>query len=133
MLENELNNYIGLKMKQFRSRKKMTQLDLAKILGVSKSAVANYEQGIRAPKQDLLFKMADVFGVSLDEFFPEQLNAPRETKLEIDKGAGIEIHESMEGSLERQESYLISLLQVQNGILTELKQIRKYLEDKNNE
>lgn len=131
-MDNELAMYAGGVIRRLRREAGLNQTQLAKSVGITTAAISKYENGERAPKQDMLFKLADVLNVSVNEFFPESGSDSDNKILNFDKGAGIEIHESMEGSLERQESYLISLLQVQNGILTELKQIRKYLEDKNN-
>lgn len=138
-LDTKLALYAGTKTRELRQKNKMNQSQLANLLGLTTATISKYENGTQIPKLSMLFALSDIFNVSVDEFFPnkeedvsENEKAIENPRLELDKEAGIEIHESMEGSLERQESYLISLLQVQNGILTELKQIRKYLEDKNN-
>ena len=44
----------------------MTQADLAEQLGISKSAISMYERGAREPELDLLQRMADLFGVSVN-------------------------------------------------------------------
>ena len=44
----------------------MTQADLAAELGISKSAVSMYERGNREPELELLERMADLFGVSVN-------------------------------------------------------------------
>lgn len=48
----------------------LTQKELGKKVGVSNSAIANYEKGFRAPLQDTLFKLAETFNVSVNKFFP---------------------------------------------------------------
>ncbi len=63
--------YAGQKIKYFREQKRWTQTDLAKKVGIGKTAVANYESGLRSPKQDILFDLAKVFDISINEFFPE--------------------------------------------------------------
>lgn len=67
----DITKYAGTKIKYFREQKSWTQTDLADKLGIGKSAVANYEAGTRAPKQDILFALAKTFEVSINEFFPE--------------------------------------------------------------
>ncbi|MTD23323.1 helix-turn-helix domain-containing protein [Enterococcus faecium] len=59
-----------MKIKELRKKHRITQEDLAKKLGIGKSAISNYESGYRMPKQDLLFKLANIFDVSVDNFFP---------------------------------------------------------------
>ena len=54
-------------LKKLRKEKGWTQRSLAKRLGVSTSAVANWEQGDRVPKADTLTEIASIFGVSVDE------------------------------------------------------------------
>lgn len=44
----------------------MSQLQLAQKLNVSPSTIGMYEQGRRIPALDILIKMANLFGVSLD-------------------------------------------------------------------
>ena len=45
----------------------MKQQDVADALGVSRPTYANYESGRRAPDIDTLIKLADVYGITLDE------------------------------------------------------------------
>ena len=66
----ELKNYIGEKIKYLRKSAKMTQNDLAKILGTTKQTISRYEKGERKGNQDILFTLCDVFNVSIDDFFP---------------------------------------------------------------
>lgn len=66
----ELKNYIGEKIKYLRKSAKMTQNDLAKILGTTKQTISRYEKGERKANQDILFTLCDVFNVSIDDFFP---------------------------------------------------------------
>lgn len=70
MEERELAIYSGAKIKTLRKNKKMTQQELGDKVGVSNSAIANYEKGFRAPLQDTLFKLAEEFEVSINDFFP---------------------------------------------------------------
>lgn len=49
-----------------RESKKMTQEDLAKILGTSAGSIGNYEQGSRMPRNDTMKKIAEYFNVSVD-------------------------------------------------------------------
>lgn len=57
----------GQRLKELRKQKPgLTQLDMAKFLGVAKSTYASYEQGKRTPDVEIQNKIADFFGVSLD-------------------------------------------------------------------
>lgn len=68
----ELNTFVGQKIKELRKSRKMTQTELAEILGTTKQSISRYENGQRKADQDVLFSLAEIFKVSIDEFFPEQ-------------------------------------------------------------
>lgn len=53
-------------IKAIRESKNLTQKDCADLLGITIRAWQTYEQGVSEPKQELLFKIADMFDVSLD-------------------------------------------------------------------
>ena len=44
-----------------------SQAKVAAALGVSRAAYTNYENGLREPSMDVMLKLADFYGVSLDE------------------------------------------------------------------
>ncbi|MCT7752240.1 MAG: helix-turn-helix domain-containing protein [Lactobacillus iners] len=70
MEERELAIYSGNVIRELRNSMGLTQKELGKKVGVSNSAIANYEKGFRAPLQDTLFKLAETFNVSVNKFFP---------------------------------------------------------------
>ncbi len=53
-------------IKNVRERKSLTQKECADALGITLRAWQTYEQGVSEPKQELLCKIADMFGVSID-------------------------------------------------------------------
>ena len=55
-------------LKCLRRERKMTQQNLAKIFHISQTSVSKYETGEAVPDLETIVKMADFFGVSLDEF-----------------------------------------------------------------
>ncbi len=58
-------------IKRCREQAKMTQAELAIMLGVTEMTISNYERGEREPSIDNLKKMADIFGVTVDELISE--------------------------------------------------------------
>ncbi len=54
------------RLKQLRNEKKMSRDDLANKIGVSYSAIAKYETGIREPDYDTLIKLSRFFDVTSD-------------------------------------------------------------------
>lgn len=57
----------ALNLKRIRQDKRMTQDELAKRIGVSRSAIGMYESGAREPDYETLEALADVFNVSMDD------------------------------------------------------------------
>lgn len=55
-----------MKLKEIRKSKGITQQKLAKELYITQQALCNYEQGKREPNIQMLIKLADYFGVSVD-------------------------------------------------------------------
>lgn len=51
---------IGSRIKELRIKRGLTQEELAKQIGVTKGAVANYENEVSSPKIDLMYKLFDV-------------------------------------------------------------------------
>ena len=56
----------GSQLKKLRKNNKITQKELAKILGLAQTTIANYENNSRFPNQETLIEIADYFGVTLD-------------------------------------------------------------------
>ena len=50
----------------FREVKLLTQAELAKKLNISPHALAGYEDGSKRPQHSTLIKIADFFGISVD-------------------------------------------------------------------
>lgn len=48
-----------------RTAKRLSQYDLARLLGLSRGQISNYELGTRRPDYETLTKLADFFGVSV--------------------------------------------------------------------
>ncbi len=54
------------RIKKERESMHLSREDLSKMLGISYSAIAMYEQGNREPNNDLALKMCEIFNCSLD-------------------------------------------------------------------
>lgn len=57
---------ISERIKDLRTAKKLTQTDLAKIVGLTYIQIGRYETGKSAPSADVLNKMADALGTTTD-------------------------------------------------------------------
>lgn len=56
----------GNTLKTLRLQNKFTQAELAKKLGLTKSVISAYENGLRLPSYDVLIHIARIFNVSTD-------------------------------------------------------------------
>lgn len=58
---------LGKHLAALRKKHKFRQTDLAQKLDVSQQVISNIERGQTAPDIELLQKMADIYGISLDQ------------------------------------------------------------------
>lgn len=74
---------LGARLAYLRRQKGLSQRELAKLLGVAQSTIAMYEGGNRTPDPEMLQRIADFFGVSLDYLMDRQesLDPPWLSKL----------------------------------------------------
>ena len=63
---------LGDKIKLYRENKKMTQNDLADILEVSSGTISKYESGALEPNIESLKRLAELFGISIDELLNDE-------------------------------------------------------------
>ncbi len=55
------------RIRELRQKKELSQEELARLLGVDRSAVAKWETGGNFPRAENMIAMARLFGCSLDE------------------------------------------------------------------
>ena len=56
----------GIRLKELRNQRNLTQLEVGKYIGVTRSTVAGYECKGKEPSFAILIAIADFFDVSLD-------------------------------------------------------------------
>jgi transcriptional regulator with XRE-family HTH domain len=57
---------IGQKIKELRKENNLTQKQLAKILGISETGFASWEQGLSEPNTESIAQLCRIFNVSAD-------------------------------------------------------------------
>lgn len=67
---------IGKRIKEARNALHMTQEELATLLGVTKGAIANYENETSHPKEPVMYKMFDALKVDANYLFQDVANLP---------------------------------------------------------
>ena len=55
-----------MNLKEIRTRRNMTQRAVADYIGCSSVVYSRYERGTRQPSIEMLLKLADLFGVTVD-------------------------------------------------------------------
>ena len=70
----------GEKIKLYRENRKMTQNEVADILGVSSATISKYESGALEPNIESLKRLAELFEISIDELLNDE-----EKKFDISK------------------------------------------------
>lgn len=56
-------------LKKMRLENRLTQEELAKIIGISQQQLSQYEKGINYPKIEIAKKLSDFFNISINEIF----------------------------------------------------------------
>lgn len=54
-------------LKRIRMQKNMTQVELAEMLGISRTAVSMWETGNALPRAEILKRLAKILGCTIDE------------------------------------------------------------------
>ena len=57
------------RLREYRTEGNYRQKDLAKKIGVTRQAYGFYESGMAKPPLDKATKLADIFGVSIEDIF----------------------------------------------------------------
>ena len=74
---------LGLKVKEFRKQRKITQEKLAEIIGVDNGDISKLEVGQNFPSISTLERIADALGVELYELFQFTRRKDKDFKDEI--------------------------------------------------
>ena len=112
---NEDNKY-GKRLKGLRERYGYSQEELAKLLNVSRSRIANYEQGTREPDMEMQEALADFFNVTLDYLFGHSTKSLADQLREISAAP-----EDIDRFVEFFKLYQKASPEIQNSVLTILK------------
>lgn len=61
----------GSKIREYRTKNKMTQKSLASLVGISQTMVSKIEKGMRVPTDESLRNFSSVLGIPLDDLTTE--------------------------------------------------------------
>jgi len=69
---------IGFRIKEARESLGLTQTELGKIVGVTGSAITNYENETSHPKEPVMYKLIEALKVDANYLFQDCVNLPKE-------------------------------------------------------
>lgn len=69
-MKKNISEFVGSRIKSIRLNDKLTQKELGEKLGVKHNTISSYEKGTNEPEQDMLYKLANILNVSINDFFP---------------------------------------------------------------
>lgn len=70
--DKEMRDIVRKKLIECRTERELTQTDVGKIVGKSKTAIASWEQGLSMPDIITLYKLVNYYGVTLDYMYGEE-------------------------------------------------------------
>lgn len=91
----ENKNHIGTKLFKIRNERGETQEHVAECVGITYVSLSRYENGQRMPKMDILARLAEHYGVTVDELMGRD---DADTKKEPATDGG---HDESSGSVHR--------------------------------
>lgn len=68
---------IGYRIKEARERLGLTQTELGSKVGVTGSAITNYEKETSHPKEQIIYKLMEILGVDANYLFQDVVNIPK--------------------------------------------------------
>ena len=74
---------LGMMISSLRREKGMTQLELAEKMGVTDKAVSKWERDLSYPDLNSIPKLAEIFGVSVEDLMQNRLESQGEEKKDI--------------------------------------------------
>ena len=74
---------LGDRIKEHRQKSGMSQEKVAEFVGVSRQAVTKWEANQTAPSTENLFKLAEIFGIKVDDLLESENNEKQSTAEEI--------------------------------------------------
>lgn len=75
---------IGSRIKERREELGITQVELAALIGVSKGSIGNYECGVSAPNEKILYKLFTALKCDANYLYQDDIQTLNETKFKVD-------------------------------------------------
>lgn len=82
---DKLNFTIAKKLTELRKQSKLTQAELAEKLNYSDKAVSKWEKGDSVPTIEVLYKLSELYGVSIDYIVGREEKTPEKNTAKVKK------------------------------------------------
>ena len=89
---------LNSRIKERREDLKLTRIELANLIGVTPSAIANYENGVSSPKVELLYKLFDALKCDANYLYQDEMTKliKAEAQLSESESSHIKKYRSLE-------------------------------------
>lgn len=74
---------IGYRIKEAREQLRLTQTELGKKVGVTGSAITNYEKETSHPKEQVIYKLMEVLGVDANYLFQDCIHTSKQNDISL--------------------------------------------------
>jgi len=89
----------GVRLRELRTRRGLSQTDLARLVGVTPSTISQVESNLIYPSLPALLKMAEVLGVELNSFFQDMRSIRQKVVFPMAEATEIKFTEFPAGSI----------------------------------
>ncbi len=84
-------------LRSYRKQKKMTQQEVAARIGLQRSTYSRYEEGTNRPSWKVLIKLADLYGITMDELVGRRTRSSHSVReVEPDKQSMMGVNREIE-------------------------------------
>ncbi len=90
---------LGMRLREVRTKRGLSQTELAKLVGVTPSTISQIESNLIYPSLPALLKMAEVLSVDVSSFFQEKMNVARRIVFSSNESSEIKLPDMPDGSL----------------------------------
>jgi len=90
---------LGLRLKDLRIKKGLSQTDLAKLVGVTPSTISQVESNLIYPSLPALLKMAEVLTIEVSSFFQEKTEVKKRVVFPATEAVNVRVSELPEGDI----------------------------------
>lgn len=90
---------LGLRLKYFRTKRGLSQTELAKLVGVTPSTISQVESNLIYPSLPALMKLSEVLSVDVTSFFHDQEGGPRRIIFPAAEAAEVKLPDLPESSI----------------------------------